>query len=645
MAQQWDVESIAGETALQTRINELRDAGTGVEKIIFNTVTNTYTILYLTDFEPINFRASSHSIEFVTSAPDIDVDRQFASTNNIVFNTVSDLETNVQREFTSGIDIIFDAVSDLDTNVQREFAADTVLIFNTVSEIELSHTTLTFIDSDYQGSQYEDVWADDSGLVYAACHEDGIRSYSVDGSGNLTFVDSDDQGGDYQGIWGDGTYIYAACGSGGAGGLRSYSADGVGNLTFVNRAHFSGNYEDVWGDGNFLYVACNDEGIQSFSVDGAGNLTYIDQAYAGGNYFGVYADSNFVYAATVNGLRTYSVDGAGYLTPIDVDNRGFGWFRDVWGDGNFIYAACLNGGLRSYSVDGSGILTYISTNTEVGTDCEGVWGDGAYVYAACGSGGIGRYTADESGGLKLIDSDYQTGGNYRDVFGDSNFTYIAANESGIYSYRVVEPVDVLADYFDYFNNANWEWQNPDNSTSFTGGQWARSGVPTNSLVHFLRGRDLWNMGGEFEVQVEFDITGMGGGDIENQPFFSLGLYELSGKGSSYFILGAQRIYQQSSLEWFINTYEAGKVTFGDLGATMDSKLKIVKNPDNSLTAWVWTGSQWEWGGNTAGYTTGPNYEENMSVSLTWDNSDAPEWAYLNGGVSSFRMISGTLNVL
>ena len=41
---------------------------------------------------------------------------------------------------------------------------------------------------------------------------------------------------------------------------------------------------------------------------------------------------------------------AGDLTFIDVDDQG-GEYYDVWGDGTFIYNACIADGLRSYEVE------------------------------------------------------------------------------------------------------------------------------------------------------------------------------------------------------------------------------------------------------------------------------------------------------
>ncbi len=81
--------------------------------------------------------------------------------------------------------------------------------------------------------------------------------------GILNYVDTDDQGNQYASVWGDGTYLYVACIW---QGLRSYSVDGSGNLTFIDQDDKGGNYNDVWGDGNFIYVACGADGLRSYSV-------------------------------------------------------------------------------------------------------------------------------------------------------------------------------------------------------------------------------------------------------------------------------------------------------------------------------------------------------------------------------------------
>jgi hypothetical protein len=232
--------------------------------------------------------------------------------------------------------------------------------------------TLTYIDVDDQGGNYQNVWGDGT-YIYAACSGDGLRSYSVDSSGNLTYIDTDFSGGfgSYYGVWGDGTYIYAACD---ADGLMSYSVDGSGNLTYIDEDYQGGSYHGVWGDGTYIYVACGAAGLMSYSVDGSGNLTYIDTDYQSGSYEKVWGDGTYIYVACGgDGLRTYSVDGSGYLTYIDTDDQDGNYFN-VWGDGTYIYAICMTSGLRSYSVDGSGYLTYIDTDDQGTGTYSGVWG-------------------------------------------------------------------------------------------------------------------------------------------------------------------------------------------------------------------------------------------------------------------------------
>ena len=56
-------------------------------------------------------------------------------------------------------------------------------------------------------------------ITFAACSGEGIRSYSVDGSGNLTFVDEDDRGESYYGVGAGSSYIFITNGD---GGLLSY---------------------------------------------------------------------------------------------------------------------------------------------------------------------------------------------------------------------------------------------------------------------------------------------------------------------------------------------------------------------------------------------------------------------------------------
>ena len=300
-------------------------------------------------------------------------------------------------------------------------------------KLEKSELGLVYIDVDDQGDSYRGVWGDGT-YIYAACDTSGIRSHSVDGSGNLTYIDVDDQGHNYYDVWGDGTYIYCACF---AGGIRSYSVDGSGNLTYIDVHYQSGSYWRIWGDGNFIYALSVAGGIHSYSVDGSGNLTYIDTDYQGGSYNGAWGDGTYLYVACgLDGIRSYSVDGSGNLTYIDVDDQGDNYY-DVWGDGTYIYCACYASGIRSYSVDGSGNLTYIDGQDQ-GDNYYKVWGDGTYIYCACYDSGIRSYNVSNTYGLWLDVATIYSGSGTNGVVTFTRYTTdFSANMTSGRNYRLV----------------------------------------------------------------------------------------------------------------------------------------------------------------------------------------------------------------
>jgi hypothetical protein len=281
------------------------------------------------------------------------------------------------------------------------------------------------------------IWTDEN-FIYAACDAAGLRTYSVNPSGDLTFIHSDDQGHAYAGVWGDGTFIYAACEF---GGLRTYSVDPSGNLTFIDE-HLQGGivggngYVSVWGDGNFIYVASQWQGIKSYSVDGGGFLTYKDVHWIGGStvYRNVWGDGNFIYITTGQangGLLTYTVDGSGNLTFVDKHYEvqvPANSYTDVWGDGNFLYVSSNARGVLTYTVDPSGNLTYVSRNLEAG-DAWKVWGDGQLVYS---TGNFTSYSVNPTGGLILLDS----APGSRGIWGDGNFVYVGIPNGILFSYEV-----------------------------------------------------------------------------------------------------------------------------------------------------------------------------------------------------------------
>jgi hypothetical protein len=292
-----------------------------------------------------------------------------------------------------------------------------------------------FKDADSQsGENVTGIWADDS-FVFAACSLDGLRTYSVDGAGVFTALDAHNQtpGESYNAVWSDGNYIYV----GSSGDLLSYSVDGAGNLTYRHSvsALFTG-YNDVCGDGTYIFSTNmgTTAGLRSHSV-ADGVLTYLSNVVAGAG-LSMHFDGTFIFVATATGLRSFSINsGTGATTLEDTDDQG-GIYREVWGDGEFIYAQ-TDEGIISHSVDGSGNITFISSNPDgKATSGEaGLWGDGNFIYTGCSAEGIKSFSRDGAGNLTLVDTDDQ-GGQYGDVYGDGNFVYVCSSNS-ILSYQVI----------------------------------------------------------------------------------------------------------------------------------------------------------------------------------------------------------------
>ncbi len=208
----------------------------------------------------------------------------------------------------------------------------------------------------------------------------------------LVHISSHDPGGYAYNVWGDGTYLYLA---GGSGGLKSYSVDGSGNLTLIDTVTSGDEALDVWGgqSGTYLYLADGGSGLKSYSVDGSGNFTWRDTLTSGlsPDANGVWGTSSSAYLANgANGLEYYSIDISGDLTnegSVFTGNHADG----VWGDGTYLYLADGSGGLKSYSVDGpTGAFTLLDSDDPEGW-AQGVWGDGTYLYLANGDSGLHVY--------------------------------------------------------------------------------------------------------------------------------------------------------------------------------------------------------------------------------------------------------------
>jgi hypothetical protein len=276
------------------------------------------------------------------------------------------------------------------------------------------------MDSVDPGPYGKGVWAD-SNFVYFANDTGGIRSYTVNGSGQLTLKDTNDQGGNYRKVHGDGTWVYAV--ALGTPGLMCYDVNvttGVFTLKDSDRQS-TWDYYDVFANGTWIFCATQGGGLACYSVDGSGNLTFKDSdLQSSATYYGVWADANYIYCATSAGLMTYTVNGSGILSHVDTDQQNSEVYYNVWGDGTYIHVGCTNG-VRSYS-ESSGVLTYIDVYDGDGIHY-GVWADSDWVVIAHDNGGMSVLEVDSNGYYIFI---YNVGlGVSHQPFVDANWAYLA----------------------------------------------------------------------------------------------------------------------------------------------------------------------------------------------------------------------------
>jgi hypothetical protein len=178
----------------------------------------------------------------------------------------------------------------------------------------------------------------------------------------------------------DNGIIYAATQK----GLSISRDDGA---TFVN--HFPG--EDIGGvyaDGVNIYAATLYSGLR-ISYNGGLSWTtfntYNSNGLRSNNFYNVIVSSGKIYGATNGGLSVTSDGGNNWTTYTQADGLGSGSVKDIFVDGDHIYAALISGGGLSISQNGG--ISWISRSLHNGY-VQDVHVDGNSVYAAVASKGL-----------------------------------------------------------------------------------------------------------------------------------------------------------------------------------------------------------------------------------------------------------------
>jgi len=207
---------------------------------------------------------------------------------------------------------------------------------------------------------------------------------------------------------------------------------------------------------------------------------------------------------------------------------------------------------------------------------------------------------------------------------------------------------VLVDDMNFFDSTNWELIDLDDRSEFTGGQWVVEGpaivigrdAELTSINTFTIDQDV-----AYEVILDFEISEFTdvSPDSPGFPFFRLAIIN-PGSMTGAFIIGGVE-WSDSSSTIILNVHSSGGAEeFVDTGLTsLNTKIRMRNNLDDSVTVWFWYNGQWEWDGNTAGFTGSTNLANPTFVEFT-RNTQVDE-SYFKVAVNQFKIQYGSITFL
>ena len=228
-------------------------------------------------------------------------------------------------------------------------------------------------------------------------------------------------------VWSDHTHYYV-----GAPGTGFYVIDVGAGGSLAIRAQDTTTLKEArhgWLANGTLVVPTGGSGLYPVTYDGAGTLT-VGAALPSMSWAnGVWAKERRVVFADASYLRMLDFDGTSFTDVIAPDGT-HGATSRVWSDGSVVFVA--NGdGVTAYRMT-STTLTELDTYA-TGATARDVWSDGQHVFAVAENGMLFALTFDGAK-LTLVDST-STGTQGLGVFGDGTYIYSNDLTGGIHAYR------------------------------------------------------------------------------------------------------------------------------------------------------------------------------------------------------------------
>jgi hypothetical protein len=341
-------------------------------------------------------------------------------------------------------------------NLNRIFIAFVVfaMLMSTVTIQQVIGASVTYeidFESGVVGNQYSDAIASTHKLTgnasvssYGA--KTGTKSYeNTDkieyfSTGKLQTLYQSDDGNQYVDVVCNYTHAFVSSMS---GFMIYYIANG----TLVES--YSGSFYSIDQDlsGNYFLTCSNTSGIYIFNFDGT-NITKVATIHngtAGNNYWGIWYDqwNGYVHVATDEGVFAYQWSDPD-ISYLDDDNQDVGGnYRDVTGDGTYVYVCDPHFGFGLLAHSFAGTYTYITSATDGWADqFWDVWTDGVYIYTANLYNGTLVFTFD---GFSFTEEYRTMDGteNYYNVNGNLTHVFYGCSLDGFRMYTLYDGASMV----------------------------------------------------------------------------------------------------------------------------------------------------------------------------------------------------------
>jgi hypothetical protein len=246
------------------------------------------------------------------------------------------------------------------------------------------------------------------------------------------------------GVWYAAPYVLSAST---VAGVYALSFDGT---AFTERDHQQdiGWAEAVWSlGGSTVYVGSPGSGLRAFRLEQTGKLTFLAEASSAVKEARrLWGDEQYLYVPCGDGgLHTLSFDGASF-SPAAAPVPTQGWSHATWTDGKMVYLAD-GGSVRAFSLDGT-LLSEVASESCSGANR--LWGHGNMLYVG-GEAGVTAFSigSDKLQSIALAPTD----GKVRDVWSDGAHVFAAASQAGLYAFRFDGSAFVKLDQVDTDGNS------------------------------------------------------------------------------------------------------------------------------------------------------------------------------------------------